>query len=120
MVQVIGGILEVQVDGESIDIAVGDIDMNFGEPIAKEVLGGHGRMVGVVLEPQAPMISGDLHVTDFARYRALLRNRNATVTGRTAVGTFVLRNAVFSSEGGIKSGEMKSTFKFVGRSADFV
>jgi hypothetical protein len=120
MTQVIGGIIEVQVNGKSIDIAVGDIEMNFGEPIAKEVLGGHGRMVGVVLEPQAPMISGELHVTDLRNYRELLRNRDATVTGKVPQGTFVLRNAVFSSEGGFKSSEMKAAFKFVGRSADFV
>lgn len=120
MTQVIGGIIEVQVDGQSIDIAVGDVEVNIGEPMAKEVLGGHGRMVGVVLEPQAPTVSGEMHVTDFSRYRELLRKRDATVTVRMPQGTLVLRNAVASIEGGIKSGEAKVNFKFVGRSADFI
>lgn len=116
----IGGIIEVQVDGEAIDIAVGDVECDDGEPMATAIMGGHGRVVGSKLEPRAPSISGEMHVTDFAKYRELKRKRNATVTVRFPQGTFLLRNAAFSSEGAVKSDEAKAPFKFVGAEADWI
>lgn len=118
--QVIGGIIEVQVDGQSIDVAVDDVELNFGLPQLEAVMGGHGRVVGAKSIPQAPMISGQMHVTDFKRFTELATKRSATVTGRVGAGTFVLGNAFFGAEGNISSGEMKTAFKFVGSNARWV
>lgn len=116
----IGGIIEVQVDGESIDIAVGDVECDDGVPMAAMIVGGHGRAVGAKLEPRSPSISGEIHITDFAKYRALKLKRDATCTVRFPHGTFLLRGALFSSDAGVKSGEAKAPFKFVGVEADWV
>ncbi len=118
--QVIGGILEVTVDGESIDISVDAVEINFGLPLLEPIMGGHGRVVGAKSTPQAPMISGQMHVTDFERFVAFAGKRNATVSGRTGAGTFVVTDAFFSSEGNVSSDEMKTPFKFVGSSARFI
>lgn len=111
---VIAGIIEVLVDGEAIDISTDEVEVNSGEPMAKQIMGGHGRPVGTALEPQEAYVSGEMHVTDFTKHQALLRKTNATVTVRFPHGTFVMSGAVFSSEGSIKSGQSKMGFKFTG------
>lgn len=111
---VIGGILEVLVDGEAIDISTDEIEVNTGEPMAKQIMGGHGRPVGTSLEPQEAFVTGEMHVVDFVKHQALLKKTNATVTVRFPHGTFVMANAVFSSEGSIKSSQSKMAFKFTG------
>jgi hypothetical protein len=115
---VIGGILEVVVDGEQIDIAVDSVKINLGEPMAEQVLGGHGRPVGSIRKPQEKSIEGDMHVTDLKRYRQLLRKTDATVVAKTPIGMVVLQGATFSAEGQIDTSQSKVSFKFVGQSID--
>lgn len=117
----IGGIVEVIVDGESLEITSDAWQWNLGEPKREGVVGGNGRPVGYTETPVLPMLKGKVHVTSRTKLRELLRKGSATCILKLPWGqSFVLREAWTQSEGEVDTAKSEMTLEFAGRSADLV
>jgi hypothetical protein len=117
----IGGIIEIAVDGETLEVSAEGVEWSLGEPNRKTVIGGHGRAVGYVDESQVPMVKGTCHVTVRTKLRELLKKENASVVLKLPWGQSVIyRGAWMVSDGVVKTDESKMAFQFDARDADLL
>lgn len=119
MARRIGGIIQLKVDGQALQ-AKGSFTYNLGVP-KRELVVGHDGVHGYKELPQAPSLEGT--ITDAANLdlQALLEANDVTIVLELANGKiFVMRNAVYVSEGNVTSEEGEIEVMFEGESAEEV
>lgn len=108
-----GGLIQLQVDGVVYD-AKGDFTYNAGRP-KRETIVGADRVHGFKETPQAAHIEGAITDSVDLDLDTLTRLRDVTVTLTTANGkVFVLRNAFYSADGDVTTGEGEIQVRFEG------
>jgi len=113
MGQRLGGIIQVQVDGE-IYRAKGDFSYNPGKPMREPIVGSDA-VHGFKETPQVGFIEGEFTDGADVDIPNLVQIQNATVTLDLANGKmFVLHDAYFAAEGTVNTGEGNIGVRFEG------
>lgn len=117
--QRIAGIISVSIDGE-LQQAEGDFEINLGAA-KRETLIGSDAVHGFKETPQAPMIKGTIRNRRTLDVRRMVELTNATIHVGAGNGkAYVLRDAWFSGDGNINTGDSKIDVEFTGRSCEEV
>lgn len=115
----IGGVIQVQIDGEIYD-AKGDFTYNLGRNKRESVLGAD-RLHGFKETPQVASLEGKITDRQTLNVSTLLELKDATVTLTLANGkTVVFRNAFYAGDGNIGTGEGEIDFRIEAASAEEV
>lgn len=106
-----GGIIQVQVNGVLYD-AKGDFDVNLGSPKRSAIIGSSG-VHGFKEEPQPASAKGKFTDRGNLDLKTLTTLEDATLTIQAANGkTYVLRNAWYSGDGTVNTGEGEINAEF--------
>lgn len=106
-----GGILNVKVDGEIVDVK-GNWTYNFGIP-KRDALVGADRIHGYKEVPQVPFVEGEITDREGLDVKAFQNLTDTTVTLELANGkTGVWRNAWYASEGNVQTEEGNIAIRF--------
>lgn len=115
----VGGIIQVQVNGE-VYKAKGDFTYNLGRGKREAIL-GVDAVHGYKEMPQVPFIEGEFTDGSALNVNSLLELTGATVTLSAANGKVVsLFDAYFASEGTVNTGEGNIGVRFEGSRAEEV
>ena len=115
--QRVGGMIEVQADGEIFN-AKGNWTVNLGRPKRDEMLGAD-RLHGYTEKPQVPFIEGEITDRGDLDLDALVTMRNATVTVTLGTGkVFALKDATFAGEGSLGTEEGAIPVRWIGSAAE--
>jgi hypothetical protein len=113
----VGGLIYLKVNGRQYR-ALGDFTYNLGEPKRESVVGADGYH-GYKETPQVAFIEGEITDTFGVDLRAVVRERDATVTLEKAnTKTVVLRHGVFCHEGTGSTADGKFPVRWEGESAE--
>lgn len=113
MPQRLGGIIQVQVNGQ-IYRAKGDFTYNPGKPMREPIIGSDA-VHGYSEKPQVGFIEGEFTDGDDVDIPNLVQIKDATVTLDLANGKmFVLHEAYYAAEGTVSTGEGNIGVRFEG------
>jgi len=109
----VGGIIYVKVDG-TVYQAKGDYTYNFGSPKRETILGVDGPH-GVKETPQASFIEGEITDASDLDVKAFTELIDSTVTIELNNGkTIALKEAAYTADGDINTGEGNIQVRFEG------
>ena len=107
----VGGIIYVKIDGAT-QRAKGDFTYDLGTPKRESVIGADG-VHGYKEQPKAAYIEGEITDSQGTDMKALFNAANATVTCELANGkTVVFRQAYYTGDGTVSTGEGAAKIKF--------
>jgi hypothetical protein len=119
MAQRVGGIIQLQVDGE-IHLAKGNFTHNLGRPLREAVVGAD-KVHGYKETPQVAFIEGEITDDGTLDRDAFVRAKDATVTLDLANGKMVaLYDAWFAGDGTGNTEEGNMAVRFEGAEAEEV
>lgn len=113
----IGGIIQLQVDGEVMS-AKGNFTYNLGRPMREPILGSD-VVHGYKETPQVPFIEGEISDRGDLDRVALVQLKDSTVTLDLANGKmFVLNGAYFAGDGTANTEEGNMAVRFEGANGE--